>query len=133
MSTKTVAEKLQIKPNSALWVSHAERRALVEPLPAGVAPAEGPALASAALVFADSAGALREILDAHIGDLARLSVFWVLYPKANRADINRDTLWPILSAYGMRPISQVAVDAVWSALRFRPLKPGEQQFTGGGA
>ena len=131
MSTKTVAEKLQIKPNSALWVSHAERRALVGPLPAGVAPADGPAEAAAALVFADSAGALREILDTHAGDLARPSVFWVLYPKANRADINRDTLWPILAGYGMRPISQVAVDEVWSALRFRPLKPGEQQFTGG--
>jgi hypothetical protein len=31
----------------------------------------------------------------------------------------------------MRPISQVAVDEVWSALRFRPLKEGEAPFTGG--
>lgn len=30
----------------------------------------------------------------------------------------------------MRPISQVAVDDVWSALRFRPLKEGEE-FAGG--
>jgi hypothetical protein len=58
-------------------------------------------------------------------------VFWVAYPKANRADLNRDTLWPVLGEYGMRPISQVAVDEVWSALRFRPLKPGEPPFTGG--
>jgi hypothetical protein len=46
-------------------------------------------------------------------------------------NVNRDTLWPILSEYGLRPISQVAVDDIWSALRFRPLKPGEAQFTGG--
>jgi hypothetical protein len=52
-------------------------------------------------------------------------------PKANRADLNRDTLWPVLGEYGMRPVSQVAVDEVWSALRFRPLKPGEPPFTGG--
>ena len=52
-------------------------------------------------------------------------------PKANRADLNRDTLWPVLVEYGMRPVSQVAVDEVWSALRFRPLKPGEPPFTGG--
>jgi hypothetical protein len=53
-------------------------------------------------------------------------VFWVAYPKANKADINRDTLWPILAERGMRPISQVAVDETWSALRFRDLKPGEE-------
>jgi hypothetical protein len=32
----------------------------------------------------------------------------------------------------MRPITQVAVDDVWSALRFRPLRAGELGFTGGG-
>jgi hypothetical protein len=63
--------------------------------------------------------------------LAQPSVFWVVYPKGNKTDINRDTLWPILAEYGMRPIGQVAVDAVWSALRFRPLKEGEAPFTGG--
>jgi hypothetical protein len=31
----------------------------------------------------------------------------------------------------MRPIAQVAVDDVWSALRFRPLEEGEPPFTGG--
>jgi hypothetical protein len=50
---------------------------------------------------------------------------------SHRADLNRDTLWPVLGEYGMRPVSQVAVDEVWSALRFRPLKPGEPPFTGG--
>ena len=50
---------------------------------------------------------------------------------SHRADLNRDTLWPVLGEYGMRPVSQVAVDEVWSALRFRPRKPGEPPFTGG--
>jgi hypothetical protein len=30
----------------------------------------------------------------------------------------------------MRPIGQVAIDDTWSALRFRPLAPGET-FSGG--
>lgn len=30
----------------------------------------------------------------------------------NRTDINRDSLWPILSEYRMRQTSQVALDAV---------------------
>jgi len=55
----------------------------------------------------------------------------IAYPKANKTDINRDSLWPILAEFGMRPISQVAIDDVWSALRFRVLRTGEAPFTGG--
>jgi hypothetical protein len=55
----------------------------------------------------------------------------VAYPKAGRADNNRDSLWPILAGYGLRPIGQVAIDDVWSALRFRPLAEGESPFAGG--
>ena len=43
---------------------------------------------------------------------------------------NRDSLWPILAEHGMRPIAQIAVDEVWSALRFRALEEGEPAFTG---
>jgi hypothetical protein len=45
--------------------------------------------------------------------------------SSSPTDINRDSLWPILSEHGMRPISQVAVDETWSALRFRALREGE--------
>jgi hypothetical protein len=58
-------------------------------------------------------------------------VLWVAYPKGNRTDVNRDTLWPILDEHGMRPVTQVSINQVWSALRFRPLKEGEAPFTGG--
>jgi hypothetical protein len=40
-------------------------------------------------------------------------------------------LWPILGEHGLRPVTQVSIDQVWSALRFRPLKEGEAQFIGG--
>lgn len=129
--TKTVADKLLIKPNTTYWFSHADRAALIDPLPAGVQQVAGLAQAAVALVFADDAGSLRRVLDAHQEHLAAPGALWVAYPKGNRTDINRDTLWPMLTAYGLRPISQVAVDDVWSALRFRPLKPGEVPFTDG--
>lgn len=131
MSTKTVAQKLRIAPDATFWVSHPERVNLVEPLPESVTLAEGPEQATAALVFADDAASVREILETHEDQLATPAILWVAYPKGNKADINRDSLWPILAEYGMRPIGQVAVDDVWSALRFRPLKEGEAQFTGG--
>ena len=131
MSVKSVAEKLLIKPNTTVWLSHAAYLARIEPLPEGVRIVDAMEQATVALVFADAAASARQILTAQKDQLARPTVFWVAYPKANKADINRDTLWPILAEYGMRPIGQVAVDQVWSALRFRPLRQGEAPFTAG--
>jgi hypothetical protein len=132
MSTKSIAEKLLIKPNTTIWLSQAAHRERIEPLPEGVRLVEQLEQATIALVFADDASSVRRILDEHKDQLAQPSILWVAYPKGNRADINRDSLWPILGEYGMRPIGQVAVDEVWSALRFRPIREGEAPFTGGG-
>jgi hypothetical protein len=132
MSTKSIAEKLLIKPNTTIWLSQAAHRERIEPLPEGVRLVEQLGQATIALVFADDASSVRRILDEHKDQLAQPSILWVAYPKGNRADINRDSLWPILGEYGMRPIGQVAVDEVWSALRFRPIREGEAPFTGGG-
>jgi hypothetical protein len=131
MSTKSVAEKLLIKPNTTVWSSSTTRLGLVEPLPEGVRRVDAPEQATVALVFADDADTLRDVLAAHRDRLARPDILWVAYPKANRADINRDTLWPMLGEHGMRPVTQVSVDEVWSALRFRPYREGEAPFTGG--
>ncbi len=131
MSTKTVAEKLLIKPGTRVWISDRERRTLIEPLPDGVGVTGRLADASVAVVVADDAASLRAILAAHADEVREPAVVWVAYPKANRTDINRDTVWPIVVAHGLRPVGQVAVDEVWSALRFRAQKPGEAPFTGG--
>jgi hypothetical protein len=131
MTTRSAAEKLLVKPNTTLWSSHPSRLELIGPLPAGVRRVDAPEQATTALVFADDAASLRDLLATHQERLARPEVLWVAYPKGNRTDINRDTLWPILGEHGMRPVTQVSIDQVWSALRFRPLKPGEAPFTGG--
>jgi hypothetical protein len=63
MSTKSVAEKLLIKPNTTIWLSHAAHLARIEPLPAGVRVVDGLKQATIALVFADAANSVREILN----------------------------------------------------------------------
>jgi hypothetical protein len=131
MATKTVADKLLIKPGTTVWSSDASRVDLLDPLPDDVRRVDAPAEAAVAVVFADDAAALHEVLAARGQALARPSVLWIAYPKGNRADINRDTLWPILAEHGLRPVSQVSLGDVWSALRFRPLREGEAPFTGG--
>ena len=131
MAARSVAEKLIIKPDTTLWSSDDSRLELVEPLPAGVRRVGAPEQATTALVFADDAASLRDLLATHQERLARPDILWVAYPKGNRTDINRDSLWPILSELGLRPVTQVSIDQMWSALRFRPLKQGEAPFTGG--
>lgn len=123
--SKTTAQKLYIKPDTAVWAAPAERLDLIGELPEGVVTVGSPAEAATALVFADDEATLRRHLERHGPDLASRPNLWVAYPKGNRADINRETLWPILMELNLRGIGQIAVDDVWSAMRFRPLRPGE--------
>jgi uncharacterized protein YbdZ (MbtH family) len=39
-----------------------------------------------------------------------------------KTDINRDAGWDIVFQAGLRPVTQVAINHIWSALRFRPLE-----------
>lgn len=51
------------------------------------------------------------------------AVLWFAYPKRTskryKADFDRDNGWEVLRAAGFAPVRQVAIDADWSALRFR--------------
>ena len=131
MSEKSVATKLLIKPETTVWVSDPARMGLLGDLPPAVTRAGSLAGATTAILFVEDRATARALLEEH-GDALKLPPYvWFLYPKGGRADINRDTLWPIVAEYGLRPITQVAVDETWSALRFRPLAGGEAPFTGG--
>ena len=51
------------------------------------------------------------------------SLLWMAYPKGSakiKTDVNRDTLWQAVEPTGWRPVRQIAIDEVWSAMRFRP-------------
>lgn len=50
------------------------------------------------------------------------ALFWVAYPKKSGSvvsDITRDSGWDVLSEAGYDPVTQIAIDTDWSALRFR--------------
>lgn len=63
-----------------------------------------------------AATALNKVLE---GD----AILWMCYPKGSSrrytCAFNRDTGWQQLGALGWEPVRQVAIDADWSALRFR--------------
>ena len=57
-----------------------------------------------------------------LGVLRPGGILWLSYPKKSskvETDITRDTGWDLLRDGGWRPVSQVAIDDTWSALRFR--------------
>jgi hypothetical protein len=127
---RTIADKLLIKDDARIWTSSDDHLARVGVLPAGVRRATAPDDATVALLFAEDAASLRLLLADHGDAITRPGVVWVAYPKGNRTDINRDSVWPIVGEHGLRPIGQVAIDDTWSALRFRALAEGEAPFTG---
>ena len=48
---------------------------------------------------------------------------WACYPKGGgriQSDLKRETVWAVLELIGLRPVSQIALDDTWSALRGRP-------------
>ena len=51
------------------------------------------------------------------------AVVWITYPKKTsgvESDLSREEVWAAMKSTGWRPVSQIAIDDVWSALRFRP-------------
>ncbi len=50
-------------------------------------------------------------------------LLWFSYPKKSskvKTDITRDIGWEGVMSAGIRPVTQIAIDDTWSALRFRP-------------
>ena len=67
-----------------------------------------------------------ETVCAPVIDAARADrLAWAAYPKAGQlgTDLDRNVLCKALEKKGIQPVRQIAVDDVWSALRFRPGPP----------
>lgn len=50
-------------------------------------------------------------------------LLWICYPKKTsgvKTDLSRDVVWQTMQSTGWRPVTQIAIDDVWSALRMRP-------------
>lgn len=82
-------------------------------------PALEPALI---LAFARDRAALAGVAALALAQYRRGGRLWFAYPKRSgrlRSDLDRDHGWAPVTAEGLLPVSQLSVDADWSALRFR--------------
>lgn len=136
---KSAVDKLQIKPGAVvallgmptdlqpvlaeLWA-----RATVQPALTSAAPA------TTVLAFATKLPEV-EALAAQLPEAPGDVAVWVAYPKGSskkyRCEFNRDNGWAALGAAGFEPVSQVAIDEDWSALRFRRVEYIKAMTRGG--
>ena len=74
-------------------------------------------------LFIKNKAEMNQFVDLVLEAIAYDAIFWISYPKGSsgvETDVNRDTLWADLLGKGIRPVTQVSIDNVWSTIRFRP-------------
>lgn len=122
----SLSQKLQLKPD--------QRTLLLNPPPgypahlaselAGVTLlAENQEQCEAVLLFVNNLAEVASQAPEAIRLVRPDGLLWIAYPKGSsriKTDVNRDTLWKALEPTGWRPVRQIALDQVWSAMRFRP-------------
>ena len=123
----SIAKKLGLKAGMRALVLSAPSGYLdsLAPLPDGVAVSES--LGSAhefVQFFATKKSEIRKSAKKLLQSTAPGALLWVTYPKKTSgvdSDLSREGVWGAMEGTGWRPVSQIAIDDVWSALRFRPI------------
>lgn len=97
---------------------------------------EAPSMGSyeAVLLFVQQASELEQLAPQAVALLQPEGLLWVAYPKKSsgiKTDLTRDNGWQVMGSMQYEPVRQVAVDEVWSALRFRPQAARKQPSTFG--
>ena len=127
---KTLAEKLRLQAGHRALAINAPKDylAILGDLPEGVeltladSPKEGVTYDWTHLYVLNSTE-LARLAPLAVKSVVHDGLLWISYPKRSakaETDLSRDVFWTSLSDYGLRPVTQISVDATWSALRFRP-------------
>jgi hypothetical protein len=124
MSEKSVAEKLFIREDYTVLLVNAPKgyKEQLGKLPKGarvVTKSSKPV--DLIQIFAATKAEMTGLFQKVKPLLKEGAVLWATYPKAGQldTDLKREVVWDCGHAVGMRPVSQIAVDEVWSALRFK--------------
>lgn len=126
MSNQTVLEKLQLKDEKNLLIqglpSAIEKQFAKLTYAKNVTPLLKSKKVDFALVFALSQNQLNNVLKEVFPALHEETKLWVAYPKTTSkivSDLNRDCSWEMLTQNEYECVRQVALDHVWSAMRFK--------------
>jgi hypothetical protein len=126
MAEKSLVQKLRLQEGQRALIANAPAGYVegLGQLPAGVQvemQAAGDNLYDFVHLFVVDRAQLQRLGPMAVGAAKYDAVLWISYPKTSSGvatDLTRNVLWQLVPGY--RPVSQVAVDDVWSAMRFRP-------------
>jgi hypothetical protein len=128
MSNPTLLEKLQLKDEKNLLIqglpSSIEKQFAKITYAKNVTPLLKSKKVDFALLFALSQNQLNNVLNEVFPALHEETKLWVAYPKTTSkivSDLNRDCSWDLLTKKEYECVRQVALDHVWSAMRFKKL------------
>ncbi len=122
----SLAQKLQIKSGKLIVMNAPKGYAdqLAKELKDLTVSARASGQAEAVLLFVNSL-AETEQLAPRAGQLVKPEgMLWIAYAKGTskvKTDVNRDKLWAAVQPIGWQPVRQIALDEVWSAMRFKPM------------
>jgi len=128
VETNPLIKKLRIQPDQKLLILNAPEGYITTlgQLPEGVEVKDTPnGEFDFVQLFVRSISELEAHTPAAIKAVKYDGLLWFCYPKQSsgiKTDINRDTGWSVVQKAGLRPVTQVAIDDTWSALRFRPVE-----------
>ncbi len=115
-----LTDKLKLKKDLPLLLVDAP--ASVAPLFAGYSPHTGSCSVMQVLLFVTQAKELEAAAPPLLNKLGDSALLWIVYPKKSGAiptDLNRDKGWEAVFNLGYEPVTSVAVDQDWTALRFK--------------
>ncbi len=120
MSGRSLAAKLGIKPAKTVYPINAptDYATLVGELPEG-AKVVASQPADVVHAFARTRADLQRLGAKAVDAVKPGGLLWVSSPKGGASELKRDLLVDAIE--GWRPVSQISVDDLWSAMRFRPL------------
>lgn len=128
MAANKLAKKLGIKPGMRALVlgAPADFMEKLAPLPEGVVVAEaGGSAAQFLQLFATRKAEISKLAPRLLQQALPGALVWITYPKKTsgvESDLSREEVWNAMAPTGWRPVTQIAIDEVWSALRFRPVE-----------
>ena len=121
----SLAQKLQIK-SGKLIVLNAPKgypEQLTKELKDLTVTTRAAGQAAAVLLFVNSLAEVDRLASKAIKAVKPEGMLWMAYPKGSskvKTDVNRDKLWVAVKPFGWQPNRQIALDDVWSLMRFKP-------------
>jgi hypothetical protein len=126
MAKSQLVKKLRIQPGHRMLILKAPPGYVEElgDLPEGVEVAEQPeGTFDFVQLFVKSLAELRSESPTAFEAVKYDGLLWISYPKKSsklESDLTRDVIWAEVVKTGRRPVAQVSVNDVWSAIRLRP-------------